>query len=258
MAPVLLLAAATALTILSLSAFQSTDATAGPRLLGRLFAAMVELDRWLPAHRDDIQTLARERERGLLVLEDLPMYVPLRGSDILAANDASLKRLIRNEAGRQLYNEGIGAFQAANGATGSLPITEPARWTIALYESDAHGFWAVAAAAAGLSAVFLALVVLVATIGNRARSIAVAAGIGAVIALVLGAAFWGLMTAVSQVVSGLVNREIALIMRDSAWIVVRNSFAVLLAAVAVYAAVAIAGRRPYETDAWPGAIDEAS
>jgi hypothetical protein len=252
--PSLLLALATAVTLLCLSAYQVTGETAATKLLGRLFGSMIEIDRWLPAHHEDLQSLARERQRGVVVLEDLPIQVQLRGEDVLTMSQGDLKQLIRDQAGRSLYHHGMDAF-ASNG---SLSLNQPVRWTVLLLDRDAHRFWRAALVASAAFSGLLAVLVALSTVGNPLRVLSVAVGIGAFLALLVSSVAWMLMMLGAEAASSLLDREIALIFRDAAGLAFRNTLAVLAVAIAFWLAARIAGgHRGYERDAWPSALDEA-
>lgn len=253
--PSLFLALAVAASVFTLSGVQVTSSTAAPRLLGRLFAAMIEIDRWLPVHRDDIQTLARERERGLIVLDDLPVQVRLRASDVAGASDATVKRLVRAEAGEILYREGLHAFRARENG-GNLPIDHPSRWTIWLFGEAAHSVWRGAMYFAATATALLALVALLSTSGSRLRALAGPAALGAGAAMLTAGAFWLLMTAVASSMSSVLGRELALIYRDAAWVGLRNGFAVLVVALAFLITSSLVGSSAESDRSWPGESDD--
>jgi hypothetical protein len=255
-APLVLLALASAFTILSLSGYQATSETAAQRLLGRLFGAMIEIDRWLPAHVDDLRAAAEERRAGVVQVDALPVPVRIRGEDVVAADEDTLKDTILAEAGWMLHSRGLDAFEE-DGNRGSLALNDPVRWTVLLLSSDAHAVWRVMLLGGLGLTLLLALLVAVSVVGSRLKAVAGSIAAGALIAGLLSAMLWGGMHLGSTAARSLVDREIGLIFRDAAWLGIRNGAAVLVAALAFWLVGALAGRREsYASDVWPEAIDE--
>ncbi len=120
-------------------------------MLGRLASSLVELDRWAPAHRDDIQLLARDRPDESVLVDDLPVAVLLPSDAVLAAgeNDRALSDLLRDAMGRRLYAEGRGVLQDDEGGT-HLSVTDPVRWAVSMLSADTHGTWRLALIVSGL------------------------------------------------------------------------------------------------------------
>jgi len=206
----------TIVALFALAGWQVTGETASTRLLSRLAAAIVEIDRWLPAHYEDIQLLARDRPDDLIVIPDLPIQVVLPSAAVIDAEPAALESLIRREMGRQLYEDGNSAFRDSEGNSASLGITEPVRWTVTLLGPGMHGVWLALLALTVLLA--LAAAASVMTIGeNPVHAIATGAVIGAVSAL----AFFFLMKLLASMTGDHVDQEIALILKDGAWVGVR-------------------------------------
>jgi len=250
--PSLFLAAATAVVILAFTAFQASGPTAGPRLLGRLAAAMIELDRWLPAHMDDIQSALRDRPRVVVEVPGLPLSAPVPGPALLDDGGAALKAALIESMGAALYQNGAGAFQGGGG----LSLTEPARWTIELLGRDARrAFEALVLAGGAVELVFMTLVVTTAA-GPLARRFLLPIGFGGAAALLAGLALWLLARLGAGAVHGAVDREVLLILRDCSWIGVRDGFATALAAAAVLALVRLAAPAAPEQEPWPAALDE--
>src|SRR5205823_2816815 len=109
--------------IFSLTLFMGTGATAGPRLQGRLAAMAIEIERWLPAHREDIEANARERPRVAVQVADLPLEASVPASAVLEDEGAGLRSALVSAMGETLYREGRSAF---NGG-GNISITQPSR-----------------------------------------------------------------------------------------------------------------------------------
>src|SRR3990170_9002882 len=147
----------TAVALFALAGYQVTGETAATRLLGRLGAALIEIDRWLPAHREDIDLLARDRPEGSVRLADLPIEVTLPASAVIDAEAAALRERIVAAMGEALYRDGRDAFVGEDGDA-NLAVDEPVRWTASLLSRGAHGFWQ-----AALALSLLALVAVVAS-----------------------------------------------------------------------------------------------
>lgn len=199
-----------------MAGYQVTTETAGVRLLGRVGAALIELDRWLPAHRDDIELLSRDRPDAPLVLPDLPIEVLIPSSVVLDAPDASLHAVIKRSMGEKLYQDGSGAVQDENGES-HLGFAEPVRWTINLLGEDMHSTWR--------SVLILTVVLLLAISAGMLwtrQSPLMALTVGGAIAAGLSLGVWLIAQALGSVFDGAVDKEIALVLRDGAWIGLRN------------------------------------
>jgi len=240
----LLAALATAIALFALAGYQVTSATAAERLLGRLAAALVEIDRWLPAHREDIDLLARAVPEGTVDLDDLPVDVALPAAGVIDAEEAALRDRIVALMGEALYSDGKDAFRGEEGAA-SLGVDEPARWTATLLSAGAHRFWQ-----AALPLTLLVLLALVASLLHGGRSPLLPLTIGAGVAAACSLAVWLLAEAGETALDSAIDREIVLILRDGAWIGLRNAAAVAAAGLAIRALLALA--RPGPT-AWPAA-----
>ena len=213
-----LVALLTIATLVSLTGYQVTSETSAVRLLGRLGAALIEIDRWLPAHRDDIELLARDRPNEPLALSGLPIEVAIPASAALDATPV-IEATITEAMGRKLYEDGYGAIQDEQGAT-HLGLTEPLRWAIDSLDSSAHGMWRIAAAITALSLLAICLAHLW-TRQSPLPGLAAGSAIAAVLALVT----WLAVTALDSSVSGAIDEEIAKVARDGVWIGLRNSLA---------------------------------
>ncbi|HLG10293.1 MAG TPA: hypothetical protein VI876_00930 [Dehalococcoidia bacterium] len=222
----LLAAMMAAVTLFAFAGYQVTGEEAASKLLGRLAASLVELDRWVPSHRDDIQLVAKDRPQEPVLIDDLPVDVLIPSTAALNAGNDELADLLREAMGRRLYQDGRGALQDDEGGT-HLPVTEPVRWTVWLLGSGAHGFWRIATIATGLATLGLLASVV---ISRRSPMMPLlAGGVGAV----AGSFFvWLVAGSSGSLFDGAVDREIMLIVRDGAWLGLRNSLAVAVIALA--------------------------
>jgi len=223
----LLAALLTAVFLFSLAGYQVTGRVAGTRLLGRLAASMVELDRWVPSHREDIQLIAKDRPQETVLVDDLPVDVVISSEAALNAGNEEMRDLLRAAMGRRLYEEGRGVLQDEEGGT-HQPITEPVRWTVSLLGSGAHGFWRLATIVSGLLTLGLGASMLMA----RRSPLQALLG-GAVGAAVASFLVWLVARGAGSLFDSSVDREIMRILRDGAWLGLRNSLAVAAISLAV-------------------------
>jgi hypothetical protein len=225
--PALLAVILTVAVLFSLTGYQVTGETASTRLLGRIGASMVELDRWLPAHRDDLNLLARNRPDAPVVPNDLPIRVEIPPQLALDASDEQLRATITSMMGQRLRNDGASAVRGNNGGN-NFGVTEPVRWSITLLGTGMHSLWQAALGISGLILIVMCLAVLM-----RQEPPFLPVLIGALIATVLSAAGWLAALGLASAFEGAIDREIALVLRDGAWIGIRNGLAVSLIALAL-------------------------
>jgi hypothetical protein len=215
----ILVAILTIATLVTLTGYQVTTETSSVRLLGRLSAALIELDRWLPAHRDDIELLARDRSDQPVVLDELPVQVAIPASAALDAPHHVLRATITEAMGRRLYEEGYGAIRGDEGET-HLGLTEPLRWAVDGLEGSAHSFWSIAVVISGLT--------LAAVCAGHVwvrQSPLPGLAVGSAVAALFAVGVWLVVGLVGSSASGSLDEEIARVARDAVWLGVRNSLA---------------------------------
>jgi hypothetical protein len=241
----------TALLLLAFSGYQVTNETAGPRLLGRLAASLVELDRWAPSHREDIQLLARDRADATVLIDDLPVDVLVPSDAVLATgeDDQALSDLLRDAMGRRLYAEGRGVLQDEEGQS-HLSVTDPVRWAVSMLDADMHGTWRLALiGTALLTAVFAGSFVL----SKRSPLAPMAAGAG--LAVVVSFFGWLIAGGLDSMFDSAVDKEVVDVFREGAWLGLRNSLAAgaaLLALLYLYRTL-VEPRIDYDDGYyWPG------
>jgi hypothetical protein len=239
----------TALVLLSFSGYQVTGERAAPRLLGRLAASLVELDRWVPTHRDDMQLVARDRPDENVLIDDLPIDVLVPSSSVLAVGDRNqeLSDLLRDAMGHRLYAEGRSVLQDQEGGT-HLGVTEPVRWTVTLLSADTHGTWRLALISTGLVTLLLAASFV---LSKRSPLPYLVAGTG--LAIMVSFLGWLIARSTGSLAASSVDKEILLILRDGAWLGLRDSLAVgaiLLALLFLWRAL-FASRVYDERVYWP-------
>jgi hypothetical protein len=240
----------TALLLFSFAGYQVTGETAGPRLLGRLASSLVELERWTPVHRDDMQLLARDRPDESVLIDELPVDVLLPSASVLAVgeDDRALSDQLRDAMGQRLYAEGRGVLQDEAGAT-HLGVTEPVRWTVTLLSAGTHGAWRLALIASGLLTLLLA-----ASFVTSRRSPLLPMLIGAGVAVVVSFFVWLIAGGSGSAFESSVDREIVLILRDGAWLGLRDALAaaaVILALLYLYRALIAPRLRDEGETYWP-------
>jgi hypothetical protein len=234
----ILVAFLTFATLVGLTGYQVTHETSSVRLLGRLGAALIELDRWLPAHRDDIELAARDRPNQPLVLDGLPIDVAIPASAVLEAPEPVLRATIVEAMGRRLYEDGYSAIADEEGES-HLGLTEPLRWAVDALNSSAHSFWRIVMITAGLTLA----AVCVGHVWMRQSPLAGIAA-GSAVAAIGALVVWLLVSALGSSVSGAIDEEIARVARDGIWLGLRNSLAALAIGVGgLYAVNTLFGRR---------------
>ncbi len=223
----LITALLTVVTLFALAGYQITGATAGVRFEGRLGSALVELDRWLPAHREDLSLLSRDRPTAPLTLPDIPIDVTIPADQIANASDQQLEATITHAMGEVLYHDGSGAVHDEQGKS-HLSVTDPVRWAINLTGSGVHSFWRTVLFVTGL----ILLAVCVAQLYGR-HSPLPGLAVGGAVAAIGALLIWIAAHFIHASLSSVVDKEIALILRDGAWLGLRNALA--LTAIALSA-----------------------
>ena len=253
----LVLFAATLAALLALTGFQATSETAATRLLGRLFGALIEIDRWLPVHQDDLQAVAADATRDQISLPDFALPVGVSREAVAAWDYEALRSEILADAGLQLYRDGRDAFGAEGAVAGDLALDEPARWAIDLLGEGMHGFWTAAlVVTAGVSGLLLALAAI--STGRAGRRSLLSP-------IIVGAGVFVVGTLIARVVLGMlggsasspVDEEVARLAEDAAWIGTRAGFATALLALVLVALAYLLGEGR-AGDPWPSVLDEAS
>jgi hypothetical protein len=252
--PALLLAVSTFALLGALCGFQATGATAAPRLLGRLTAALFELDRWTPQHREELRTIAANRTRGPVDVKGLPVAVSVAPADVLSADGSTLARAIAAAAGERLYADGASAFAGPDGG-GNFSMTSPERWAIALLDKSSHAFWqAGLAAAAVLALAALGLCALTSASGLAGALRTAASGAAAFAAL--AAVFWAGAGLGAGIPKAAADRELLRMLRDCAWLGLRNGLALTAAGAALVLMLRTTQQTGAGVQEWSAALDE--
>jgi hypothetical protein len=127
--------------------------------------------------------------------------------------------------GQVLYDRGNGAFVENDGSEASIGVAESVRWAVTLLGPGMHGFWL-----AVLALTTLLLLAAAAAVMSTGQMPLQAMAIGALAGVGLSLAVWALMKPLSESAGGAVDKEVFLILRDGAWLGVRNCAAVAFAA----------------------------
>jgi hypothetical protein len=217
----LIAALLTVAALLALAGYQVTSDTSAKRMLGRVGAAVIELDRWLPAHEDDIEFLSRERPNAPLELPDLPINIAIPAAAAIDSDRQTLRAAITEAMGERLYTEGARAVHDDVGET-HLDFAEPVRWSINLLSESAHGFWTLLLIITGLF-----LLALCGSMVWTRQSPMLPIAIGGGFAAACSALAWMVASLLGTLMSGTIDQELALVLRDGAWIGLRNGLAVL-------------------------------
>jgi hypothetical protein len=244
--PSFLVALMTVVLLFALTGYQVTSETAATRFLGRLGAALIEIDRWLPAHREDIELLARDRPDAAVRVTGLPLNLTLPASQVLEAEDEEeLRGLLVRVMGRALYHQGSGAIRDERGDT-TLAFNEPLRWSIAMLGNSMHNFWK-----AALPIAFLVLLIPIAGVLLAGRSPLGPVAFGSGIAAMLSLGTWLVAHGLSGGFTGAVDIETMMVIRDSAWLGLRNSLSICVAATALLVLITALTRERRDERSWP-------
>ncbi|HWC28784.1 MAG TPA: hypothetical protein VG845_01770, partial [Dehalococcoidia bacterium] len=191
--------------------------------------------------------VARDRPQESVLINDLPVDVVVPSTAVLDANNEEVRDLLRRAMGRRLYEEGSGVLQDEEGGT-HLPVTEPVRWTVTLLGSGMNTLWLIVTLLAGI-----ATLALLASLGFARRSPTLPVLFGALAASIGSVIVWVLAEFGSSTFDGAVDREIMLILRDGAWLGLRNALAVAVMSVAALYLwrTIVEPRRPYANEYWP-------
>jgi hypothetical protein len=233
----------TALTLFALAGFQVTTHAAAVRLLGRQAAALIEIDRWLPNHKDDLELLARDRPQGVIAVKDLPLNIVLPSSQIIDVEEPVLRDTLVRSMGERLYDEGNGAFRNSQGNPQKPALDDPLRWSAGLLNRDAHAFWKLALAVITL-ALLASLMAVLLTGGTPLTPLAIGSGL----AFLFSLAVWLLAGVLEGGLDSPVDREVALAVRDGAWIGLRNGLAVAVVAIGMRVLIGSFGNRERDWD----------
>jgi len=220
--PRLLITVLSLAALFSLAGFQVTGRTAATRLLGRMGGALIEVDRWLPAHRDELDLRAQERPGSILQPDDIPVVTTIPAKDVLDAPDLLEDRLV-TAMGGSLYDHGTDALQGDSGPV-KLGEDEPVRLTTNLLSRHAHRLWT---AALALTGVFLTGLCL--DFVRAGRTPLPAMLLGSVLASIGAGAGVLMAIAAGTILDSGVDQEVMRIARDGALLGLRDSVAVLVA-----------------------------
>ncbi len=251
--PALLLALSIFFALLALTGSQATGASAGPRLLGRLAAALFELDRWTPQHKEELQTVARERIRGPVDVQGLPIRISVASGAALGSDD-ELATAIAAAAGEALYWQGRSAFVDGDTVAGDISITRPVRWAIDLLRSSHHRAWqGLLFVTAMLSACALLLMLAASTSGLDGAIRAITRG-GSAYSLAM-ALLWASCAAGAGRLSG-PDREVARMLGSCASMGLLDGIAISIGCLAALVALRQFRQAGGRLREWPAALDE--
>jgi hypothetical protein len=215
--------------LFSLTGYQVTGHEAATRLLGRLGAALIEVDRWLPAHQEELQVRAEDRPTGMVPLAGVPVAAEIPSPKVLGAPPHVLRDRVVEAMGEALYANGTDALRSSDGSSSAdLSVEEPVRWATTLLEKDMHTYWLPPLAFSGIIIAGLCLDFL--RMGRSPLSSILA---GAMMATFFAAAAWILATLADSVLESGVDREVMLMAKDGAFMGLRNSVTAGAAATAL-------------------------
>jgi hypothetical protein len=225
--PVLFVTLLTIVFLFSLTGFQITSHTASTRLLGRIGASLIEVDRWLPAHQEELQLRAEDRPSGNVQLAGIPIAAEIPSSKVLGAAPEELRDEVIDAMGEALYTHGTDALRSDAGVV-DLSVEEPVQWAVKALERDMHDYWLPPLAFSGIIIAGLCLDFL--RVGRSPLSSIL---VGALMATLFAAAAWVFATLAGDVLESGVDKEVMLVARDGAFMGLRNSITVGAAATAL-------------------------
>ena len=226
--------------LFTLTGFQITSHTAATRLLGRLGASLIEVDRWLPMHREELQLRAEDRPSGTVPLSGVPIDAEIASSKVLGAQPDALRDRVVQAMGEALYTKGTDAFRTENGAV-ELSVEEPVKWATQMLERDVHDYWLPPLAFSGIIIAGLCLDFI-----RMGRSPLSSILVGALMATFFAAAAWILATLANSVLDSGIDKEVMHVARDGAFMGLRNSVTVGAAATALMLVLKVTVQTPRE------------
>ena len=226
--------------LFSLTGFQITNHTAATRLLGRIGASLIEVDRWLPSHVEELQARADDRPNGTVQLGGVPIDAEIASSKVRGAPPDVLRDRVVQAMGEAMYTKGTDAFRSESGVT-KLSVEEPVKWATQLLEEDVHDYWLPPMAFSGIIIAGLCLDFL-----RMSRSPLSAILVGALMATFFAAAGWILATLAEGILESGVDKEVMRVARDGAFMGLRNSVTVGAAATALMLVLKITVSTPRE------------
>jgi hypothetical protein len=233
--------------LFSLTGYQITSEQAATRLLGRLGASLIEIDRWLPSHLEELQLRAEDRPNGSVPLAGVPVAAEIPSSKVRGATPGQLHDRVIEAMGQALYKDGTDALRDDNGPV-DLSVEEPVRWATQALEEDMHSIWLPPMAFSGIVLAGLCLDFM-----RMGRSPLSSILVGAFMATFFAAAAWVLATLGGSVMESGVDKEVMQVARDGAFMGLRNSVTMGAAATALMLVLMVTVQTPrrdayYELD----------
>jgi len=227
--------------LFSLTGFQITGHTAATRLLGRIGGSLIEVDRWLPSHIEELQLRADDRPNGTVPLAGVPIDAEIPSSKVRGAPPDLLRDHVVQAMGEALYTKGTDALRTESGAA-KLSVEEPVKWATHLLEEDVHDYWLPPLAFSGIIIAGLCLDFL--RVGRSPLSSIL---VGALTSTLFAAAAWTFATFAESVLESGVDKEVMLVARDGAFMGLRNSVTLGAAATALMLVVKVTVSTPRQT-----------
>jgi hypothetical protein len=226
--------------LFTLTGYQITSHTAATRLLGRLGASLIEVDRWLPMHAEELQVRADDRPNGTVPLSGVPIDAEIQSSRVQGATLNDLRDRVTQAMGEALYTQGTDAFRTDKGVV-DLSVEEPVKWATQLLQQDMHKYWLPPMAFSGIIIAGLCLDFL-----RMGRSPLSSILIGSLMATFFAAAAWIFVTLANGVLESGVDKEVMHVARDGAFMGLRNSVTIGAAATALMLVLKVTVQTPRE------------
>lgn len=224
---------------LTINAVQLTSAGTAQRILERAVAVLTDVDALLPQLQEDLREAALTAEADTVPVPGFPIPVELPKEAAATIGQEDLRRLLLAASAQQAYAEGMDVFAAADpDAQRDIELISTAgaiNGGLGLLTAAKHTAFRIAAAALGLVATLLA-VLLLAAVRSYARLVAAGSTILAAALPSLAAAValrFGFRTAQEEAdpfVDGLLELAV-----DAMWVPVRNYIALAALGAALLA-----------------------
>lgn len=228
--------------LVALQAFQATTEGTSERTLRRALAVVSEVDLLLERHYEDLRERADAADPNeTLELQDFPVRVPLTPDEVRAQSRDELRATLLERGADLLYEDGTGAMRAesSEGDVAVFSFGGSFDRTLNLMREDVHLATGVLMAVLGGIALFLAVLLALATRGfGRVVALGIVALASSAVLLVV--ALLVRLSAVTDDGDEYVRSEFIDIAHEVTWLPIRNGaiLVVVAAVVAVLGAVA--------------------
>jgi hypothetical protein len=241
----LALSASLSLCFIVMSLYQLTGEAAAKPALRDALNALVEGDAVIARNYDDLRARAEAAEPAAsLEIRDYPIAIPLSGEEVLVATREDISAILLERGTERLYDDGTGVLRDDDaGLAGRFTAAGAADEFLGFLRSGVHvKLGVLTLVLAGIS-VGLAMVLAMLCHGfGRAVAIGAAVLVASLPLLLGGLAAYAYARASGDAGGEYLRREFMQIVKDLAWLPVRNGIAIALVGAAVVAAGAVSAR----------------